>query len=141
MEYSSFVEPPSNTPLSTRLGIVAGTTLVVLHAPPSLSLELPPDVVTTHRTRNHANVIVTFVTNRDALANELAKLSQMIYPAGGLWIAWRKNSAGITSAVSDDVVRELALPMGLVDNKVCAIDATWTGLRLVWRRTLRRDDK
>ena len=140
MEYSSFVEPPSNTPLSTRLGIIPGTTLVVLHAPPSLSLEIPPDVVITHRTRNHANVVITFATNRDALANELAKLSQMIYPAGGLWIAWPKKSVGIASTVSDDVVRELALPMGLVDNKVCAIDATWTGLRLVWRRTLRRDD-
>jgi len=141
MEYSSCVEPTSNTLLSTKLGIVAGTTLVVLHAPQSLSLELPPDVVATHRTRNHANVVVTFVTNRVDLANELAKLGQMIYPAGGLWIAWPKKLTGIASTVSDDVVRELALPMGLVDNKVCAIDATWTGLRLVWRRAVRRDDK
>src|SRR5665213_3389864 len=141
MEYSSFVEPPSNTSWSTKLGIVAGTTLVVLHAPQSLSLELPPDVIATHRTRNHANVVVTFVTNRDALANELAKLGQMIYPTGGLWIAWPKKSAGIASTVSDDVVRELALPLRLVGNKVCVIDATWTGLHLVWRRTLRRDDR
>ena len=79
--------------------------------------------------------------SRTALSNELEKLGQMIFPGGGLWIAWPKRSSGIATTLSDDVVRELALPMGLVDNKVCAIDATWTGLRFVWRRTMRRDDK
>jgi len=84
---------------------------------------------------------VAFVRSRTALSNELEKLGQMIFPGGGLWIAWPKRSSGIATTLSDDVVRELALPMGLVDNKVCTIDATWTGLRFVWRRTMRRDDK
>ena len=141
MEYSSFVEESSSTPLSTKLGIVAGTTLVLLHSPSSFSMELPPDVVVGHRVRRQADVVVTFVRSRAALSNELERLGQMVLSGGGLWIAWPKRSSGIATTLSDDVVRELALPMGLVDNKVCAIDATWTGLRFVWRRTMRRDDQ
>ena len=140
MEYSSFVEESSSTPLSTKLGIVAGTTLVLLHSPSSFSMELAPDVVVGHRVRRQADVVVTFVRSQTALSNELEKLGQMVFPGGGRWIAWPKRSSGIATTLSDDVVRELALPMGLVDNKVCAIDATWTGLRFVWRRTLHRDD-
>jgi hypothetical protein len=140
MEYSSFVEESSSTPLSTTLGIVAGTTLVLLHSPSSFSMELPPDVVVGHRVRRQADVAVTFVRSRTALSNELEKLGQMVFSGGGLWVAWPKRSSGIATTPSDDEVRELALPMGLVDNKVCAIDATWTGLRFVWRRTMRRDD-
>ena len=141
MEYSSFVEESSSTPLSTKLGIVAGTTLVLLHSPSSFSMELPPDVVVGHRVRRQADVVVTFVRSRAALSNELERLGQMVLSGGGLWIAWPKRSSEIATTLSDDVVRELALPMGLVDNKVCAIDATWTGLRFVWRRTMRRDDQ
>ena len=141
MEYSSFVEESSSTPLSTKLGIVAGTTLVLLHSPSSFSMELPPDVIVGHRVRRQADVVVTFVRSRAALSNELERLGQMVLSGGGLWIAWPKRSSGIATTLSDDVVRELALPMGLVDNKVCAIDATWTGLRFVWRRTMRRDDQ
>jgi hypothetical protein len=141
MEYSSFVEESSSTPLSAKLGIVAGTTLVLLHSPSTFSMELPPDVVVGHRVRRQADVVVTFVRSQTALSNELEKLGQMVFPGGGLWIAWPKRSSGIAATLSDDVVRELALPMGLVDNKVGAIDATWTGLRFVWRRTMRRDDQ
>jgi hypothetical protein len=127
--------------LSTKLGIVAGTTLVLLHSPSSFSMELPPDVVVGHRVRRQADVVVTFVRSRAALSNELERLGQMVLSGGGLWIAWPKRSSEIATTLSDDVVRKLALPMGLVDNKVCAIDATWTGLRFVWRRTMRRDDQ
>ena len=58
----------------------------------------------------------------------------MIFPAGGLWVAWPKRASGVATTVNENVVREIALPLGLVDNKVCAIDETWTGLRVVWRR-------
>jgi len=57
----------------------------------------------------------------------------MIFPSGGLWIAWPKRASGLETTMTEHVVREVALPLGLVDNKVCAIDATWTGLRVVWR--------
>jgi hypothetical protein len=61
----------------------------------------------------------------------------MVFPDGGLWIAWPKRASGVETDVTEGVVREVALPLGLVDNKVCAIDETWSGLRLVWRRELR----
>ena len=63
----------------------------------------------------------------------MERLSAMVHPDGGLWIAWPKRSSGVATDVTDHVIRHLALGLGLVDNKVCAIDDTWTGLRIVWR--------
>ncbi len=63
----------------------------------------------------------------------------MIFPDGGLWIAWPKRASGVETDLSDEAVREVALPLGLVDNKVCAIDETWSGLRVVWRRERRSE--
>ena len=78
-----------------------------------------------------------FVTRRQALEKQVDELGQAVFPDRSLWIAWPKRSSGVTTDMTEDVVREVALPLGLVDNKVCAIDATWSGLRLVWRRELR----
>ena len=61
----------------------------------------------------------------------------MIFPSGGLWVAWPKRASGLETTMHEGVVREVALPLGLVDNKVCAIDETWSGLRVVWRRERR----
>jgi hypothetical protein len=61
----------------------------------------------------------------------------MIFPSGGLWVAWPKRASGMLTDMHEGVVREVALPLGLVDNKVCAINATWSGLRVVWRRERR----
>jgi hypothetical protein len=58
----------------------------------------------------------------------------MVFPSGGLWVAWPKRASGVQTDMHEGVVREVALPLGLVDNKVCAIDETWSGLRVVWRR-------
>jgi hypothetical protein len=63
----------------------------------------------------------------------------VIFPDGGLWIAWPKKASGVATDITEDTLREVALPLGLVDNKVCAIDETWSGLRLVWRKELRAD--
>jgi hypothetical protein len=68
------------------------------------------------------------------LRRRIEALARVIHPAGGLWIAWPKRASGVPTDMTEDVVREVALPLGLVDNKVCAIDQTWSGLRLVWRR-------
>jgi hypothetical protein len=84
-----------------------------------------------------ADVIVFFTTARAELEAALAGLRALMQPAAGLWIAWPKRASGVTTDMTEDVVREVALPTGLVDNKVCAIDATWSGLRLVIRRELR----
>jgi hypothetical protein len=79
-------------------------------------------------------VIVAFVTERSRLEAELDRLRGGMHDGGGLWIAWPKRASGVPTDLTEDVVREIALATGLVDNKVCAIDATWSGLRLVVRR-------
>ncbi len=81
---------------------------------------------------------MAFFTDRRTLERRIEAMAQMIYPAGGLWIGWPKRASGIATTVNENVVREVALPMGLVDNKVCAIDETWSGLRVVWRLDRRR---
>jgi hypothetical protein len=83
------------------------------------------------------DVIICFVVQRAELAAELAGLRARMAPACGLWIAWPKRASKVPTDMSDHVVREIALPTGLVDNKVCAIDHIWSGLRLVIRRELR----
>ena len=84
-----------------------------------------------------ADVVVAFFTERRELERRIGTLGDMIFPDGGLWVAWPKRSSGVATTVTEDVVRALALPLGLVDNKVCAIDETWSGLRVVWRRERR----
>ena len=127
----------SATPLSTKLGITEGSTLVLLSAPDALVLDLPPDVEVRRQARGRADVVVAFLTERAWLEQRVARLGAMVFPAGGLWVAWPKRASGVPTDVTDGAVRRVALPLGLVDNKVCAVDATWTGLRLVWRRDLR----
>ena len=83
------------------------------------------------------DLVVCFVTERETLAERLEPLREAIRPAGTAWIAWPKRASGVPTSVTEDVVRELALPLGLVDVKVCAIDPTWSGLKLVIRRELR----
>jgi hypothetical protein len=78
-------------------------------------------------------VIVAFFSTRRDLERRLPALKRALAPDGGLWIAWPKRASGMATDVTDNVVRELGLAAGLVDNKVCAIDAVWSGLRLVYR--------
>jgi hypothetical protein len=127
----------SGTPLHTKLGIKAGMTVALLKSPPGVVTELPNGVVVKRQARGSADVVVAFVTRRAELEPRLAALGKMIFPAGGLWIAWPKRAAGVPTDITDQVVREVSLPLGLVDNKVCAIDETWSGLRVVWRRERR----
>jgi len=123
----------SGTPLASKLGIRPGTVVAVLHTPDRLVLGLPDGVTVKHRATGRADVVVDFVTRAAGLGRRMERLSAMVHPDGGLWIAWPKRSSGVATDVTDHVVRDLALGLGLVDNKVCAIDDTWTGLRVVWR--------
>ena len=82
-------------------------------------------------------MVVAFFTRRQDLERRVEVLSRVIYPDGRLWVAWPKRSFGVQSTVNEDVVRAVALPLGLVDNKVCAIDETWSALQVVWRRERR----
>jgi hypothetical protein len=123
----------SGTPLPRKLGVKAGSTLALIDEPPGTMGDLPPDVLVRRAARGHADVVVAFFTRRVDFERRVEGLGRMVFPAGGLWIAWPKRASGLVTTMTDGVVRDVALPLGLVDNKVCAIDDTWTGLRLVWR--------
>jgi hypothetical protein len=127
----------SGTPLPQKLGIKAGHRVLVLGAPDgfegSTLGELPAGVRVARRASGTADVIVAFFTGRAELARRMPGLRERMEPAAGLWIAWPKRASGVETDLTEDVVRELALANRLVDNKVCAIDATWSGLRLVIR--------
>jgi hypothetical protein len=129
------------TPLLTKLGVKDGMTLALSNAPHGLVTDLPPGVALKQVARGNADVVVAFFTERTELERRVDRLSQMIFPSGGLWIAWPKRTSGVQTDMSDNVVREVALPRGLVDNKVCAVDETWSALRIVWRRDARINGK
>jgi hypothetical protein len=123
----------SQTALLIKLGVKEGSTLVLLHAPPTFTMEVPSSVKVRRRSRGRADVIVAFFSRSTVLERQVEALGRMIFPSGSLWIAWPKKTSGVSTDVTDHVVREIAHPLGLVDNKVCAIDETWTALRMVWR--------
>jgi hypothetical protein len=124
----------SGTPLATKLGIDEGTTLLLLQAPNDLHLDLPPNVSVKRQARGKADVVVAFFSSAIKLELRMELLSSIVFPAGGLWIAWPKRSSGAQCDITGQTVREVALPRGLVDNKVCAINGTWSALRVVWRK-------
>jgi hypothetical protein len=137
----------SGTPLVRKLGIKSGHVVALLAAPAEFDDTLgplPADVVV-HRTADGKppqdadpfDVVVAFTTTRAGLAAAIEAVRPLMAPAGGFWIAWPKRGSGLPTELTDNVIREVALPTGLVDNKVCAVDATWSGLRLVIRRELR----
>ncbi len=127
----------SGTPLPRKLGIKPGHRVALLGAPGGFEDQtlgaLPDGVRVVHRTGGKADVIVSFHTRRAELEARLPALRALMEPAAGLWIAWPKRASKVPTDITEDVLREIALPTGLVDNKVCAIDATWSGLRLVIR--------
>jgi hypothetical protein len=128
----------SGTPLSRKLGIRPGDSLAVLGGPDGFAIhDLPPGVEIRHHARPVCDVIVSFHTRRAELARRFPPLMRALAADGGLWVAWPKRASGVDTDITEDVVRDVALPTGMVDNKVCAIDDTWSGLRLVLRKELR----
>ena len=127
----------SGTPLPKKLGITEDSSLALIDAPQGVVDGLPAGVTVKRQARGSADVVVAFFTRRRDFERRLETLAKMIFPSGGLWVAWPKRASGRETDMHEGVVREVALPLGLVDNKVCAIDETWTGLRVVWRRERR----
>jgi hypothetical protein len=125
----------SGTPLAKKLGIVEGCRVAVVSAPNGFgdALDLPSGVVVRAQARGRLDVVVFFVTRRAELARRFPVLQRRLEPDGGLWIAWPKRTSGVATDLSENPVREIGLANGLVDNKVAAIDDTWSGLRFVWR--------
>jgi hypothetical protein len=126
----------TSTPLPKKLGIKPESRLALVGAPHGFGEtlgQLPERVEVRSRARGPLDVIVFFTTSAAELRRRFDKLAQALDPAGALWVAWPKKSSGVATDLTEDGVREVALPKGLVDNKVCAIDETWSGLRLVIR--------
>jgi hypothetical protein len=126
----------SGTPLPRKLGIKEGHRVGLLDAPDGFDRtlgELPDGAETRTSARGSLDVVVFFTASRSAFSRRFDSLARAIFPDGGLWIAWPKRASGLETDLTEDVVREIALARGLVDNKVCAIDETWSGLRLVYR--------
>ena len=128
----------SGTPLPQKLGIKPGHRVALIAAPTEFGRVLGtlPDGVTVEnslKSRVPYDVIVLFVTHAVDLAKRFTPAAKRLDPSGGFWVAWPKKSSGVDSDVTEDTVRSIALEAGLVDNKVCAIDETWSGLRNVVR--------
>lgn len=130
----------SGRPLSKKLGITDGSLVCVVGDGPDLSTlldPLPNGVALGAGLADHPDVVLFFTTDRTELEDWIPRLARVIHPDSAAWICWPKRASRFATDVTEDVVREVALPLGLVDNKVAAIDATWSGLRLVWRRERR----
>lgn len=126
----------SGKPLWQKLGLKEGQRLFVHDGPPGLPQLLagaPPGVGRLTRLAEF-DIAILFVMSRTALAASLARVLPKMAQGGMIWVAWPKKASGVATDVTEDTVRDVALPLGIVDVKVCAIDAMWSGLKLLRRR-------
>ncbi len=130
----------SGTPLAAKLGFKPGMTAWLPNMPQSVRVELTEAIA---RLIEHQEPVAAldlahlFVVDRSEMAADLTRLRHLIAPAGIIWVSWPKKAAKVPTDITEEVIREVALPMGLVDVKVCAVDAIWSGLKLMIRRELR----
>lgn len=130
----------SGTPLAKKLGIDAGSTVFAVGAPPNyrtLLEPLPGPVQFGSEATASTDIAHVFTTKREELLQLLATLRRKLRPDATVWVSWPKKSSKVHSEITEETVRELALPLGFVDIKVCAVDEVWSGLKLVVRKELR----
>lgn len=130
----------SGTPLAKKLGIVTGSRVVTIGAPKEYRdwlAPLPEGVSFGRAADAKTPVIHLFTTERAVLARELERLRDLIAPDAMVWVSWPKKSAKVATDITEDTIRDVALPMGYVDVKVCAVSDVWSGLKLVIRKALR----
>jgi hypothetical protein len=130
----------SGTPLAKKLGIKESSHVLLLDAPEELAslLEpLPSHVVFERKAGPQVDIAHVFVTGREELAKHLVALRRELKPNVALWVSWPKKASKVPTTVTEDTIRELALPIGFVDIKVCAVNDVWSGLKLVVRKELR----
>ena len=131
----------SGKALGQKLGIKSWSRVKTRNAPAhylQLLGELPRDVQVSPRVRKPVDIVHLFIVARAQLVAELKRALHDIEQDGAVWVSWPKKSSGVPTDLTEDVIREVALPMGLVDVKVCAVDETWSGLKLVIRRANRK---
>lgn len=130
----------SGTPLARKLGIKESTRLHAINAPDGyeeLLAPLPPDVTFDPDAGRATDIVHLFVRDRELLASHLGGLRSQLRADAVLWVSWPKKSSGVPTTITEDTIRELALPLGWVDVKVCAVTEIWSGLKLVVRKELR----
>lgn len=130
----------SGTPLAKKLGIKPSSRVALIAEPAdyqSLVAPLPPNVTFAKRVSAGTDLVHCFVTTEVELRRRLTTFRRALRPDASIWVSWPKRAAGIATSVTEDVIRAVALPLGFVDVKVCAVDATWSGLKLVVRKSLR----
>lgn len=130
----------SNTPLAKKLGIKEGFRVLVVKAPhdyQALLAPLPASVAFTRTANSSTDFAHVFATERRALAPLLVKLRQKLMAEAAVWVSWPKKSSRVPTDITEETIREIALPLGFVDVKVCAVTDVWSGLKLVVRKELR----
>jgi hypothetical protein len=130
----------SGTPLSKKLGVKEAHRVLLIEAPTnyeSLLVPLPPAVQFVSQPDSNVDIAHVFVTQREELAKILSTLRKKLKPEAPLWVSWPKKSAKVPTTITEGTIRELALPLGFVDIKVCAVTEVWSGLKLVVRKELR----
>ena len=130
----------SGTPLSKKLGVKSGHVVHAIAAPRgyrALLDPLPGEVTFTPRLSSGVDIVHVFVTEQSALASLIPRLRKVMKPDAAIWVSWPKKASKMKTDVTEDFVRAVALPTGLVDVKVCAVDDVWSGLKLVVRKALR----
>ena len=126
----------SGTPLPKKLGIKEKQRVALVNAPADFAAtlgDLPTGAEVIKHARAPLDVIVFFTKSESELWKRFGDLAAKLAPAGGLWIGWPKKASGVTTDLTENIIRQIGLEAGLVDNKVCAIDETWSGLRFVIR--------
>jgi len=130
----------SATPLAKKLGFKANTRVLTKNAPADY-LEwvspLPDGALVSARVKGSVDIVHVFVTKRSDLDRQLGDMMERIAPDGMIWVSWPKKAAKVATDITEDTVRDVALPLGLVDIKVCAVSEIWSGLKLVIRKELR----
>jgi hypothetical protein len=130
----------SDTPLARKLGIKEGFKIFVVKAPAqyrAILAPLPASVRFTSTANSSTNLVHAFATERSALARLLSTLSRKLSHEAAIWVSWPKKSSKVPTDITEDTIREIALPLGFVDIKVCAVTEVWSGLKLVVRKELR----
>ena len=126
----------SGTPLPKKLGIKPEARVGLVAAPDGFESELEPlpaGVTLKRQVRGPLDVLVFFTTDRRELERRFPTLAEAVRPNGGFWVAWPKRASGVPTDLDENVIRDIGVAAGLVDNKVCAVDDTWSGLRFVYR--------